>query len=377
MDREPPQTCPLIPYAWLHPCEGFESDPSTGDEIAESALWQTKLHTYRLGHRRWMNAQILPIGVVHDGQWFCDCVQYLPMHWQKAPWMAELAGYRLLHQQGAGLERMDPWPTEQLPGQWCVLNDIVGHRNLAHFFADLLPQLVAIRRLKKRYPELQVLGSRERYDNLQLLRECLVQQGWHSRPAAPLGKAPRLDVDECFIQPLAFNGGVGFLGHPSDHWWMAVDDFREGVEWLRDALEPDPVSVWRNHWVCFSRDLHAPTEAPQGRQFSNYRELLERLSNAGVLVIDPGQYNIRQLQLVVAEARGFIGIHGAGLINGILARPGAQVIEIMPATGCWRMLELLGCKAGLKWHAVMSANDTAQPGSSVIPIESVLHLISS
>ena len=335
--------------------------------------WEPQLHTYRIGHRLLNAGEILPIGVVSEGSWLCDSVQYLPMHWHRAPWMAELAGHRL---EPAGdrvqLQRAEPWPTLQLPGRWCVLNDVVAHRNLAHFFADLVPQLVAIRRLQQRWPDLQVLGVPERYANLQVLRAALVPHGWQARPAAPLGQAARLQPDALLLQPLAFNGGVGFLGHPSDHWWLAADDLREGLALLREALRPDPAAAWRGHWLCFSRDLAAPTEAPQGRLFSNYPQLLEQLSNAGVLVVDPGRHDIRQLQALVAEARGFVGIHGAGLMNALLARPGARCIEIRPAAGCWRMLELLARMAGLDWQGISCAADPERPGHSRIPIEAVL-----
>ena len=368
----------MIPYAWLDPCRDFAGAPIAVSEPTGAPPWQPHLHTYRLGHRRLREAQILPVGVVSEGGWVCDSVQYLPRNWPAAAWMAELAGHRLVASEGGiQLDVAESLPTQQLPGRWCVLNDLVAHRNLAHFFADLLPQLVAIRRLQAEWPDLQLLGMPERYANLRRLREAIVPCGWRARPAAPLSRAPRLLPEELLLQPVAFNGGVGFLGHPSNHWWLAVDDLREGLALLREALQPDAAGVWRGHWLCFSRDLAAPTEAPQGRVFSNYPELLVRLSNAGVLVIDPGRHDIRALQVLVAQARGFVGIHGAGLMNALLARPGAQLIEIRPAAGCWRMLELLARTAGLAWQGVSCAPDPQDPGTSVIPIEAILERIAA
>jgi hypothetical protein len=362
-----------IGYAWLDPCRDFAGAPPAAPATRGLPPWQPRLHTYRLGHRRLRDAQILPVGVVSERGWFCDSVQYLPRHWPAAPWLTELAGHRLVATEaGIHLYAAESWPTQPLPGRWCVLNDLVAHRNLAHFFADLLPQLVAVRRLQREWPDLQLLGMPERYANLRVLREAIVPCGWRARPAPPLSRAPCLRPEELLLQPLAFNGGVGFLGHPSDHWWMAADDLREGLHLLRGALQPDAAAVWRGHWLCFSRDLLAPTEAPQGRVFSNYPELLERLSNAGVLVIDPGRHDIRALQMLVAQARGFVGIHGAGLMNALLARPGAQLIEIRPAGGCWRMLELLARTAGLAWQGVSCEPDPHDSGTSVIPIEQVL-----
>lgn len=367
----------VIRYAWLDPCRDFAGAPPADLEAPATPSWQPTLHTYRIGHRRLFDAQILPVGVVSEALWFCDCIQYLPRDWPTTPWMAELAGCHLAQDAGGmSLACIDPWPTQRLPGRWCVLNDLVAHRNLAHFFADVLPQLVAIRRLQQESPDLHVLGRPERYANLRVLREAIVAEGWSARPEGSLSRAPRLRPDELLLQPLGFNGGVGFLTQRSPHWWMAADDLREGVLLLRTALQPDPDAVWRDHWLCFSRDLAAATEAPQGRVFSNYPQLLEQLSNAGVLVIDPGRHDIRQLQLLVAEARGFVGIHGAGLMNALLGRTGAQMIEIRPAGGCWRMVELLARIAGLTWQGVNCEGDPHKPGASVIPIEQVLEMIS-
>jgi capsular polysaccharide biosynthesis protein len=147
------------------------------------------------------------------------------------------------------------------------------------------------------------------------------------------------------------------------------------LQLLRQKLEPDPSAKWRSHWVCFSRDLHRNTEAPQGRTFSNYPKLLESLSNAGVLIVDPGQHDIRQMQLLVAGAKGFVGIHGAGLFNALLGEEGAKIIEIRPACGCWRDLELTCKVAKLDWTAVMCDPDISNPEQSVIPIATVLDLI--
>ncbi len=325
---------------------------------------------------------MLPVGVITAEGWLSDCVQYLPPQWSQAAWMQSIGGYRLLDPASSDKDQNpaapptlslideEGTPEHPLPGRWCVLNDIVAHRNFAHFFHDLLPQLMAIRKLRQEWPELQVMGSVERHPNLRLLRELLLEGGWQPRPPHH-----RLRVEELVLQPLAFNGGGGFHANPSPHWWLAADDLRDGLEWLRRKLAPEANSLWRGHWLCFSRDLHLPTEAPQGRIFSNYAQLLERLSNAGVLIVDPGRHTIGQLQLLVAAARGFIGIHGAGLYNALLGEEGARVIEIRPACGCWRTVELFSQVAGLRWSGVACTPDPNAPERSVIPIDAVLSLI--
>ncbi len=373
-----PQT---INYGFMDPCLDFGEAPASDSTDFLPRPWPSTLHSYRLGHRLEQNAWILPIGVAIGDRWFCDCIQYLPKHWPQASWMANLAGLELVvhGDQTLGyqvrLEAAERLKPERLDGQWCVLNDLVAHRNLGHFFHDLLPQLVAIRRLKARWPNLQVIGNPERLRNLRILRELLLEQNWHARPARSLAQAAPLEVEELVLQPVAFNGGVGFFGRASSDWWLAIDDFREGLQLLRNALRPNPTAIWQGQWIFFSRDLAAATEAPQGRQFSNYPQLLEALSNRGVVVIDPGFHDIRQLQVLVAEAKGFVGIHGAGLFNGLLGRPGARLIEIRPACGCWRSLELLSLSAGHDWRLVACEADADKPGQSVIPIKAVLGLL--
>lgn len=363
-----------IPYAFLDPGADFPGDhpgctPVLPLQGRPAPPWTPRLHTHRMGWRNEADAIVLPVGVISAQGWLSDCVQYLPSQWTEAPWVSAQAGYRMEPSADGTVQLVEEQtqPTQLLEGRWCVLNDIVAHRNLAHFFADLLPQLVAIRRMRQRWPDLQVLGQTPRHPNLQLLRELVLPGGWHPRP--PAG---RLQMQELLLQPVAFNGGVKFLSRPGEEWWLAVEDLREGLELLREALSPDPAFVWRGHWLCFSRDLGKPCEVPQGRIFSNYPQLLEQLSNAGVLVIDPGLFSSQQLQLLIAEARGFVGIHGAGLMNALLGAQGARLVEIQPASGCWRMLELLGLTAGLDCRIVRCTSDPTMPSRSVIPIEAVL-----
>jgi hypothetical protein len=359
------QAAALIPRGFLAP----SVDPAPA---AAPFPWPEPLHTYRLSHHPASNTVVLPIGAIAEGHWFCDCLQYLPPGWPDAPWMQQVAGYRLeRHDDSIGL-RPAPDPSaalERLAGTWCVLNDIVGHRNLAHFFSDALPQLAAMRRLSSDLGPLTLLATRETHTNLGHLRRLLWPGEVRFRSDLPAS----FRVERLVLQPVAFNGGSGFHPRHERAWFLALDDYREGLELLREELpQPSPSAALQDHWICFSRDLAAPTEAPQGRHFSNYPELLERLSNHGVLILDPGRQDIRALHGLISRARGFMGIHGAGLANAFLAREGARMIEIRPHGGAWLMLELLGRAAGLDWQVVDATANPEDPGRSVIPIQAVL-----
>jgi hypothetical protein len=337
--------------------------------------WPEPLHTYRLSHRLASNAVVLPIGVIADGEWFCDCLQYLPARWPEVHWMQQVGGYQL-ERDGDSISlrpRPDQEPSPlRLEGTWCVLNDIVGHRNLSHFFHDTLPQLAAIRRLSSELGELQVLACRERYANLGHLRRLLWPGEVRFRDELPAS----FSVERLVLQPVACNGGRGFHPHRQRAWFFALEDYRDGVDLLRRALhQPSPPFVLQDHWIYFSRNLAAPTEVPQGRDFSNHAELLEQLSNHGVLIVDPGFHDIRALHGLISRARGFVGIHGAGLANALLAPEGTPVIEIRPHGGTWMILELAGRSAGLDWQVLNCPADPAVPGRSVLPIKALLERI--
>ena len=355
------QAASFIPRGFLAPSTGSASVP-----------WPEPLHTYRLGHQLTSNAVVLPIGAIAEGQWLCDCLQYLPPGWPDAPWIQRLAGYRLERLgESIGLRPVpDQEPAlQRLEGTWCLLNDIVGHRNLAHFFSDSLPQLAALRRLRSELGPLTVLASRETHANLGHLRHLVWPGEMQAREDLPAS----FRVERLVLQPVAFNGGSGFYPQYQRTWSFALEDYRDGVQLLRGELhQPSALFTLQDHWICFSRDLAAPTEATQGRHFSNYSELLERLSNHGVLILDPGRFDIRDIHGLISRARGFVGIHGAGLANAFLASEGAEMIEIRPHGGAWLMLELLGRAAGLDWQVVDSASDPLDLSRSVIPIQEVL-----
>jgi hypothetical protein len=371
-----------VPYGFIDPLEGFDSlDSAPPLSLRDSVSgFDQPLKTFNLTSLPQDHALVLPVGVITQGAWFCDCLQYLPPHWPDAEWMQRIAGHRLVRDSdGLRLEPEDLPAPLALSGAWCVLNDFVGYRNIAHFFSDELAQLAAIRRLRQHDPTLKVLARYATHPNINLLRELLVPQALvDARPAVAMGEAPLLQLERLHLQPIGFNGAAGF--YPTFHtqeWWLALSDYREGLACLRqalDALFPANPGV-RGSWICFSRDLHRPTEAPQGRQYTNYPELLEALSNRGVIVLDPGLFSIFDLYPLIRSARGFIGIHGAGLANTFLASGGSRVVEIRTCFGVSRVLELLGKAADLDWRTIDTPPAPDGGDRSVIPIDKVLDLL--
>ena len=373
-----------IGYAYRDPRTDFEALPSWSDQPPESRIrgWPHPLVTYQIGQIMVDNADVLPVGVVAGNQWFSDCLQYLPPHWHEAAWMQQIAGHRLIRDlDGLRLEADHPPDPVILKGAWCVLNDLVGCRNIAHFFRDELPQLVSIHHLQKADPSLKVLTRPSRLANIALLRELLIpRSSIHPRPypAEVVTSAPPLRVESLRLQPLSFNGGQGFYPtFQAYDFWLALNEYRLGLSLLREGLER---RCGGGHgleapWICFSRDLHRATEAQQGRTYTNYPHLLEALSNHGVIVLDPGQFPIDQLYSLLRHARGFVGIHGAALANALLASPGRRVVEIRSYTGVSCNLELLGKAAGLDWRCIATPRAPDGSARGVIPIDTVLSLI--
>lgn len=376
-----------IGYAYRDPRTDYQPLPSWAELPLESKVrgWPHPLTTFRIGQAVVTEAGVLPVGVVVAEQWLCDCLQYLPPHWHQAPWMQRIAGHHLRHDRsglrlepGDGQEHADP---VALQGSWCVLNDLVSCRNIAHFFRDELPQLAAIRELRLQHPDLQVLARPSRLSNINLMRERLIPGAavsFRPYPAEAVGQAPVLQVESLLLQPLAFNGGQGFYpGFQAYDFWLALNEYRRGLALLRDALDPhsDACSGLEGAWICFSRDLHRATEAQQGRRYTNYPELLETLSNNGVIVLDPGHVPIDRLYSLIRHARGFIGIHGAALANALLAAAGTRVVEIRSYSGVSCNLELLGKAAGLDWRCVDTPRAADGSERGVIPIASIMALI--
>ena len=368
----------MIPYAHLDPLCDYQ--PITGADAALASLngpvdgWPLPLGRYLIGHRPVDDALLLPIGLIAAEQWFSDSIQYLPPHWCDTPWSQSFGGFDLDRDGNRlGLRRRESRPEQLLPGSWCVLNDFVGHYNLAHFFLDELAQIAAIRDLQAQDPALRVIVRPSPYPTITLLRQLLLGDSTSPRPQEPSGEGSLLRLQRLHLQPIAINTGGGFFPKFTPHWWLALAHLRLGLSQLHAALEPlAPAAGFAGRWICFTRDLHAATVAPQGRRFTNYPQLLEALSNAGAILLDPGRHAITDLYPLLRQARGFIGIHGAGLTNVYFGPPGSRVIEIRSFCGNSLSLELLGKAFGLDWRSLDATVSPDDPSQGWIDIDRVL-----
>ena len=327
---------------------------------------------YPMGSKVFQQGAILPVGAIGDGYWYSDCIQYLPKRWNCAQGVGWLTGAMpYLDRDNLLLRLPKALKEEHLQGDWCVMNDIVGHRNLVHFFADVLPQLMAIRNLRAHYPGLKVLVRQTSLPNLKLIYSLLLPECQVIRLS---GQNTVLRPNRLILQPLAFNGGVGFVPEFKANWWLALSAFQEGIAWLRTTLlERQIRSEFRGRWIYLSRNMEVLTQPPRGRNFTNHGALLEALTNRGVIVLDPACFAITALASLLSQARGFIGIHGAGLANTYLAAVNTPVIEIRPWKGSWRMVEFLGRCLHLDWHVSFSIE--AGTDMSLIDIAGVCALI--
>lgn len=371
----------IIPYAYLDPLTDYQrvagADPGLAHHEGPVDGWPLELNCYPIGHRPVVDALVLPVGLIAAGRWICDSIQYLPLHWNDTPWIQSVGGFDLVQGQGhLGLLRRQIFPEVPLSGTWCVLNDFVGHYNFAHFFHDELPQIAAIRQLQAEDPSIRVLVRPSPHPNITLLRRLLLGDTITPRPSGSDGGPALIRLERAHLQPIAINIGNGFFPEFTQAWWLAVAHLRLGLTQLHEVLQPlAPASGFAGHWICLTRDLHATTVAPQGRRFTNYPQLLEALSNAGVILFDPGRHAITDLYPLLRQARGFIGIHGAGLTNAYFGQPGSRVIEIRSFCGNSLSLELLGKALGLDWCSLDTSVSPDDPSQGWIDVDRVLALM--
>jgi len=368
----------MIPYAHLDPLCDYQPNPAAVVALVSLngpvAGWPLPLSRYLIGHRPVDDALLLPIGVIAAEQWFSDSIQYLPPHWCDTPWSQSFGGFDLARDgDRLGLRRRENRTEQRLSGSWCVLNDFVGHYNLAHFFLDELAQIAAIRDLQAEDPALRVIVRPSPHPTINLLRQLLLGDSTSPRPQDLAGEAALLRLQRLHLQPIATNTGGGFFPEFTPHWGLALAHLRLGLSQLHAALEPlAPTSGFAGRWICLTRDLHAATVAPQGRHFTNYPQLLEALSNAGAILLEPGHHAMTELYPLLSQARGFVGIHGAGLSNTYFGPPGSRVIEIRSFCGNSLSLELLGKAFGLDWRSLVATVSPDDSSQGWIDIDRVL-----
>jgi hypothetical protein len=193
-----------------------------------------------------------------------------------------------------------PWlpPKQHVSGRVAVLNTRFSH-NFYHWMIDILPRLAALRRL----------GVEADY----YLIDCL--SPFQQSVLASLGIASRqliqphcrllLEADELIVPSLPTPACIRELGR------MLAEGL--GV-------------VGRG-----SRRIYISRRKTGTRTIQNEDELERLLESFGFETHYMETYPLAKQGQILADAEIVVAPHGAGLANLLFARPGAQVIEIVPA----------------------------------------------
>jgi hypothetical protein len=195
-----------------------------------------------------------------------------------------------------------PWlpPKQRIAGRVAVLNARYSH-NFFHWLIEILPRLVPLRRA----------GARADY----YLVDCLTP--FQQEVLAALGVARHqliqphyrllLEADELVV--------------PS---FPSPDCLREFGRTLLAALGADAA-------VASPRRIFISRRKTGTRTLANEPQLEQLLGRLGFETHTMEDYPLAKQARLVHEAEIVVATHGAGLANLIFARPGAHVVEIVPA----------------------------------------------
>jgi capsular polysaccharide biosynthesis protein len=192
-------------------------------------------------------------------------------------------------------------PPRRLPGITALLGD-VGHRNIFHWFFDILPRAAMLRAAGCPEPDRWVIPK----SRLPIVPELL--------------RAAGVPMERCV--------------HMSP--WSHVS-----CEWLQLTTAPGRICEPQPHAVHALRGWLRPTTAERSprlvvigrrgrRKLANMDALMAALDSYQPALVHLEGKSLAQQVDALAGARCIVGPHGAGLAHMIHAAPGASVIEFLP-----------------------------------------------
>jgi capsular polysaccharide biosynthesis protein len=131
-------------------------------------------------------------------------------------------------------------------------------------------------------------------------------------------------------------------------------------------------------WVIdFLRNSLAPGDAGTGgriyvprdgsRKLANEAALLPIMQNLGFRIFDHRTDDAARL---FAGCDAVVGPHGAGLVNSLFCRPGANLLELTPSDHCFPFYYTLAESAGLEFSYLLGKSlGTRTPGSLISPYD--------
>jgi len=248
--------------------------------------------------------------------------------------------------------RLIALPPRRLAGTSALLGD-VGHRNIFHWFFDILPRASMLRRAGFPEPDQWIVPR----SSLAVVPELLRAAGVPTDRCISMAPWSHVSCDR-----LQFCTAPGRICEPQSH---AVESLRV---WLR------PSSSARNSRVIVI--------GRRGRRrLVNETALMAALSPFDPILVHLEGMPLSDQVNSVAGARCVIGPHGAGLAHMIHAQSGASVIELLPERYPNPSFFHLAGSCGLRYGCIRAR---AAPGSTgspatqdiVIDTEEVCRLVS-
>ena len=309
------------------------------------------------------DAWISPWGaVLVEGRLFPEDFRYAPTEWRRTGWTNWTPDW-------VGFYGFDP------DGESCVVDKGLrtlaieddtphflfdmntGAVNFGHFIHDTLSQLLAYDAVAERVGRRPVplLTRSFRYPMQAHLFEALV--GPLSEAVFLQGRA--VEVRHCYASSRALRGWEGLV---------SVDAFRHLRRRLRE-LVPDGGGEGK---VYISR---GDSKVQDGRTFSNLMPFEQLLRDRGFHVALLGDLSPTETVRLFAGAREVIGVHGAGLLNVLLAPEDVHVVELWPHPRAWRSIAMVLAACGLR-HTIVRSLVPDADGLSRIDVDRVGRVIS-
>ena len=107
-----------------------------------------------------------------------------------------------------------------------------------------------------------------------------------------------------------------------------------------------------------------------GRRFANLAAFEGLLRDAGFRFSLLGELSPAETVDLLSRAGTVIGIHGAGLLNALLAPDGVHVIELWPHPRAWRSIAMVLAACGIR-HTVVRSLAPGADGLGRIDIDRV------
>jgi capsular polysaccharide biosynthesis protein len=226
-------------------------------------------------------------------------------------------------------------------GAAVVLCDDVVPPNYCHWLLDELPRLAFLGERR----DVTVLTSG---DTPKWKTDSLALCGFDPRPMIRVANFEAVRADRLLV-----SRDIHAMPHPAHKaapWALNFLRARMGVAAL--AATPGEPGM---------RKLYVSRNDAGGRRVLNEAALMERLRPLGYRMVTPGRLGVADQVATFARASHVVGMHGAALANFVFAPPGAQLVEIFPATYGMASYYLLAAGQGSAYASYVE-NDVTPGG---------------